>query len=110
MKEDSKKFLHSLLGTPSPSGFERKIGRLWRSHLEEIADEVNVDVMGNNVVEIKGTGGPRILLTAHLDEIGLMVTRVGEDGFIRFRASVAPMPKFYQDNPLSSSLMVVKVI
>lgn len=44
--------------------------------------------MGNCVAEVPGTveKGPRIMLAAHLDEIGLIVTRVGDDGLLRFRA------------------------
>jgi len=85
VREESRTFLHDLLTTPSPSGFERQNARIWRSYLDSVGDSVEVDVQGNSFVEVRGSGGPRIALTAHMDEIGLMVTRVGEDGLLRFR-------------------------
>jgi endoglucanase len=85
MDKQSLQFLNDLLMTPSPSGHEVVASRLWRNYVRSFTSNETVDVMGNSSVEVKGTGGPRMMLAAHIDEIGLMVTRIGEDGLIRFR-------------------------
>ncbi len=54
--------------------------------MEALADEVHVDALGNLIVRkgTKGRNGRRIMLAAHMDEIGLIATHVDENGFIRF--------------------------
>lgn len=54
-----------------------------RRELEGLADEVTVDPLGNLVATRRGGGGPRLVLCAHLDEIGFMVTHVDDAGFLR---------------------------
>ncbi|HYH81666.1 MAG TPA: M42 family metallopeptidase [Longimicrobium sp.] len=81
MEQSSYDFLKCLLDTPGPSGFETAAARVWRAEAETIADRVDVDVSGNSSAAL-GTGGPRVMLAGHIDEIGLMVTHVDEDGFL----------------------------
>jgi len=87
MKAESLQFLNNLLTTPSPSGHEVIASRLWRNYVKSFSNHETVDVMGNSSVEVAGTvsDGARFLLAAHIDEIGLMVTRISDDGLIRFR-------------------------
>ena len=78
--------LKSLTAVAAPSGFEDPlIGRVKRC-LEQYADEVTVDRVGNVTALFKGMdpGGPELLVFAHLDEVGLMVSKVEESGFLRF--------------------------
>jgi endoglucanase len=82
MRESSFDFLKTLLDTPGPSGFETAPARLWRAEAERFADRVECDVAGNSLATT-GTGrAPRTMLAGHIDEIGLMVTHVDEDGFL----------------------------
>jgi len=81
MEQSSYDFLKRLLDTPGPSGFETAAARVWRAEAEGIADRVEVDVQGNSAATL-GDGGPRIMLAGHIDEIGLMVTHVDDDGFL----------------------------
>jgi endoglucanase len=75
-------FLLRLLDAPGPSGFETRPARVWRSEAEGFADRVWVDVSGNSVAAVHEEGTPRVMLAGHVDEIGLQVTHVDDDGFI----------------------------
>ena len=75
-------FLKRLLDTPGPSGFETLAGRTWRSEAEKFADRVTVDVAGNCLAEVNPGGSPTILLDGHIDEIGVIVQYIDDDGFV----------------------------
>jgi putative aminopeptidase FrvX len=77
-------FLRKLLDTPAPSGFETAAARLWREEAEAFADSVEGDVSGNSVATLNGEGSPRIMLAGHIDEIGVMVTHIDDEGFLYF--------------------------
>ena len=72
--------LSELCETPGPSGREERIRRVVRRELEPLAEEVSVDPLGNLVARRPGGGGPRLMLSAHMDEIGFMVTHVDDGG------------------------------
>ncbi|MGK7313279.1 MAG: M42 family metallopeptidase [Candidatus Longimicrobiales bacterium M2_2A_002] len=80
----SVEFLTRLLDAPGPSGFEARAARVWREEAEGIVDTVSADVSGNSVATLNPDGSPRVMLAGHIDEIGLMVTHVDEDGFLYF--------------------------
>ena len=84
MREASYEFLKSLLSTPGPSGYERAAAEIWRAEAGEFA-EVRGDRMGNSFATMNGGGAPRVMLSGHIDEIGLMVTHVEEGGLLRFQ-------------------------
>jgi putative aminopeptidase FrvX len=77
-------FLKTLLDTPAPSGFEAAAARVWRDEARTFAERVDGDVSGNSVAIINGDGSPRIMLAGHIDEIGVMVTHIDDEGFIYF--------------------------
>src|SRR5919199_6008633 len=84
MREASYEFLKSLLSTPGPSGYERAAAEIWRAEAGEFA-EVRGDRMGNSFATLNGGGAPRVMLSGHIDEIGLMITHVEEGGLLRFQ-------------------------
>lgn len=68
-----------------PSGAEGSVREIIRKEVEAYVDEIRVDALGNLICLKKGTGGgKRVLLDAHADEIGLMVTHIDDKGFLRF--------------------------
>jgi endoglucanase len=68
-----------------PSGFEDQMRDLIRPEIEAFADEVSVDALGNLIALKKGDGsGLKVMIAAHMDEIGVMVTHITKDGFLRF--------------------------
>ncbi len=84
MEATSLDFLKRLLSTPGPSGFETAVAKIWREEATSFADKVHGDVSGNSVAILESTSGPRVMLAGHIDEIGVMVTHVDDDGFIYF--------------------------
>ena len=92
-----KDTLLKLLTSPGPSGFEGACADYIESEMRPCADEIRRDVMGNLVCVKKGApGGKRILLTAHMDEIGFIVTAIDEDGFLRVATVGGVNPKITQ--------------
>lgn len=78
--------LQTLVETPGPSGSEHVIREKIKAEIHGHADEVSTDALGNLIAR-KGAlkkGGKRIMISAHVDEIGLMVTHVDDNGFARF--------------------------
>lgn len=75
--------LQKLTEAFGPSGYEETIREILRKEVEPLADEIQVERLGSLVAHRKGTG-KKIILVAHLDEIGLMATYVDEKGFVRF--------------------------
>jgi putative aminopeptidase FrvX len=68
-----------------PSGFEDQIRELIRDEIDGLVDEVTIDAMGNLIARKEGDGaGLKIMIAAHMDEIGIMTTHITEKGFLRF--------------------------
>ena len=87
MNEEHLSFLQDLLETPSPTGSEVPVATLVRQRLASVADEISTDVMGSVHARLDGAAdGPALMLAAHMDEIGLMVTYVSDEGFLSVAA------------------------
>jgi len=84
MKPSSLTFLKQLLDSPGPSGFETAPARVWRKEAESFADKVTADVGGNSVAVINPDGSPRVMFAGHVDEIGLMIVHVDDEGYLYF--------------------------
>lgn len=81
-----KSLIQKLVETPSPSGYESQIRAVIRAEIESYVDEMKVDALGNLIAR-KGQGsknGQKVMLSAHIDEIGIIATHVDENGFVRF--------------------------
>jgi putative aminopeptidase FrvX len=81
-----KSLIQTLVETTGPSGYETKIREVIRAEVESYADDIRVDALGNLIITQGqlGKDGKKIMLAAHMDEIGLIATHVDENGFIRF--------------------------
>ncbi len=82
MSAEGPSFLERLLEAPGPSGFESAPARVWRAEAEGFADRVWSDVTGNSFAAVAEDRRPRVMLAGHVDEIGLQVTYVDDDGFL----------------------------
>lgn len=77
--------IKKLVEAYGPSGFEDQMRDLIRPEVEPYVDEVRVDALGNLIALKRGDGqGLKVMIAAHMDEIGLMVTHVTKEGFLRF--------------------------
>jgi len=70
--------------TPGAPGFETRIRNLVLEEIKDICDEVETDNMGNVYAIKRGKEKKRVMVGAHMDEIGFIVTHIDEKGFIRF--------------------------
>lgn len=76
--------LAKICKTPGAPGFEQKVRALVLEELEGLVDQVEVDNMGNVYAIKKGKSDKKVMIGAHMDEIGFMVTHIDDKGFIRF--------------------------
>jgi putative aminopeptidase FrvX len=79
------RLLRDLSNAFGPSGNEEEVREILKRELEPWADEVRVDKLGNILFYHNGKeGSPRTMLSAHMDEVGVLVTFVENEGFLRF--------------------------
>jgi putative aminopeptidase FrvX len=75
--------LKKLVDAPSISGSEENVRDLMEKELKRYVDEIKIDKIGNLIAR-KGKGSPKVMLAAHMDELGLMVKFIDKKGFIKF--------------------------
>jgi endoglucanase len=86
--EHLKDLLAELARQPGVSGMEQAVVRLMRDRLRPFADEISVDSFGNVIATRHGDpNGPQLMIAAHSDEVGAVVTAIQSDGFL----SIQPM-------------------
>lgn len=80
--------IRSLVEAFGPSGFEDGLRDMIRPLVEPYADELTVDALGNLIVRKRAAAGSqnpqKVMIAAHMDEIGVMVSHITEKGFLRF--------------------------
>lgn len=76
--------LERICKTPGAPGFEQRVRNLVLNELEGLVDTLEIDNMGNVYAIKKGKSDKRVMVGAHMDEIGFMVTHIDDKGFIRF--------------------------
>lgn len=74
--------LERLVAAPGPSGHEQRIRDVVAEALSDVDAQISVDPVGNLVAHRPGPG-PRVVLAAHMDELGFIVRHVEDDGFLR---------------------------
>ena len=67
------------------SGYEDNLIAIVRRELEPLVDDLRVDRMGNVIAHRKGNGGPKLMIAAHMDEIGFVVKYIEKEGFLRLK-------------------------
>lgn len=76
--------LNTICTTPGAPGFEQRVRELVIKEVTPLVDEVQVDNMGNVYAIKRGKGDKKVMIGAHMDEIGFIVTHIDDNGFIRF--------------------------
>ena len=87
LKEDLEKggLLDKLTSLDGPSGYEGQVRSFIKEKIAPFVDEIFVDRMGNIIAHKKGSG-KRVIIDAHMDEVGFIITGYNEDGTLRFKA------------------------
>ncbi len=98
---DSLALLEKLCNAHGISGYEDEVRDLIISEVEETADSVKVDRMGN-VIAVRKGDEKKVMLAAHMDEIGFMVKHVEEKGFLR----VTPIGGWFSQTVLNQRCFV----
>jgi endoglucanase len=83
MRHESAEFFRRLLEAAGPSGDERAPAREWRAYAGGFAD-VRADALGSSFAAVNAGGSPHLAVFGHIDEIGLVVTHVDDEGFVWF--------------------------
>ena len=80
-----QELIKKLVDTNGPSGFEEQVRHVIEEAVAGFSNEISIDALGNLIVHYNGDGsGMKIMIAAHMDEIGVMVTHITEEGFLRF--------------------------
>src|SRR5688500_7552853 len=75
----------SLLTAPGPSGYETEAVAAWREAAQSFTPDVSVDTVGTCTARVAGTGGgPTLAVVGHIDEIGLIVRHIDDQGYLWF--------------------------
>lgn len=85
--------LMDLLHTPSPSSMEMEIQKKWINYVKDYADEIKTDHVGNAIGVLNPDAPFKVLLAGHCDEIGFIIQRIDERGFIFFEKLGGINPK-----------------
>lgn len=75
--------LKKLVDAFSPSGDERIVAEIIKDEIKSYVDEIIIDSLGNLIAHKKGNG-KKVMVAAHMDQIGLLITDIDEKGFLRF--------------------------
>lgn len=89
----------------APSGFEKEAYDVMESHIKDYSDEISRDNLGSLIATKKcgKENAPRVMLAGHLDEIGFMITKIDDNGFMKFQ----PLGGWWTQVMLSQKMDVV---
>ena len=85
MKKINVPLLASICETAGAPGFEQRVRTLVIEQLKDVVDEYSIDNMGNVTTIVRGkSSDKKVMIAAHMDEIGFIVTHIDDHGFVRF--------------------------
>ncbi len=79
--DDTVQLLQALADAPGPSGFEEPVRKIMVDRMKPLSDKLSYDGLGS-VIAVQGSSGPRIMVDAHMDELGGVVRRVSNEGYL----------------------------
>lgn len=84
MRDDQFEFFRRLVETTGPSGYEAEIQHVWRERVSGAADRIDGDALGNAIAVLNPSGRPRVMIDAHIDEIGFLIKYIDDNGYLYF--------------------------
>lgn len=100
IKEEIKNEIGDLSKTHGVSGFEGDVLNFIKEQIKDYSDDIHVDTLGNLVAKKNGNEKIKLMLTAHTDEIGLVIKRIDEKGFLWFEAAGGVRPQVLFSRPV----------
>jgi endoglucanase len=79
--DETQQLLQALADAPGPSGFEEPVRKIMVERMNPLAEKLSYDGLGS-VIAVQGSSGPRIMVDAHMDELGGIIRRVTNDGYL----------------------------
>ena len=79
--DETQQLLQALADAPGPSGFEEPVRKIMVERMKPLSEKLSYDGLGS-VIAVQGSSGPRIMVDAHMDELGGLVRRVTNDGYL----------------------------
>jgi tetrahedral aminopeptidase len=91
-----KQLIRNLVERFGPSGYEDAIRETIQAEITPLVDDIRVDALGNIIARKgeKASNGKRVMVAAHMDEIGLIATHIDENGFVRFTTIGISNPRY----------------
>ncbi|HMB25562.1 MAG TPA: M42 family peptidase, partial [Anaerolineales bacterium] len=93
-----KKLLQTLTEALGPSGYEAEVREIVRNEIKPFADETRIDALGNLIAckhpRKAAKNGRKIMVAVPLDEVGMVVSHVDRNGFVRF-SPLGNVPRVY---------------
>ena len=80
-QDQTVQLLELLTNAPGPPGFEEPVRKIMVERMTPLADKLIYDGLGS-VIATQGSSGPRVMIDAHMDELGAVARRVTADGFV----------------------------
>jgi len=81
---EAPEFLVDLLNARSPSGYEGEAQAVVDRHVQPKAESYQKDALGNRIASVNDAGSPVLMMTGHMDELGLIILHIDEQGFLYF--------------------------
>lgn len=92
--DETEQLLQALSNAHGPSGFEGPVRAIMRNEMSDIADRMETDGLGSLIAVLEhNADAPNIMIAAHLDEVGLMVKRITEDGYLKIQTLGGILPQ-----------------
>lgn len=86
MSDDVERLLAELTNAYGPTGYEGPVREIMRREFARYCDQIETDGIGSLIARLRGTADePRIMMAAHMDEVGLVVKYVTPEGFVKFQ-------------------------
>jgi len=102
-RDATERLLAELTNAPGAPGFEGPVRDILRREWQGLLSDVHTDGMGNLFGTLPGTEGPRVLLMAHMDEVGFLVRYIDDRGFIYFN----PVGGYFDQSVLTQRMTIM---
>src|SRR5438132_1403528 len=84
MNDDQLSFLQRLVESTGPAGYETETQQIWCDRVRDAAESLHTDLLGSSIASLNSDRTPRVMLDAHIDEIGFIVKYIDDDGYLYF--------------------------